>query len=153
MQLFYTDYLDNLNELHTDILRTISDLPHEALDWSPFSDGNSCSVIITHLVGAEKYWLGDVVAGVPSGRDRKAEFGVKNLTVGELEARLQESLSFVGDVLANLVLGDLETSRISPRNDQEVTIAWALDHTLKHTAIHLGHVQITRQLWQEQRED
>jgi uncharacterized damage-inducible protein DinB len=149
MQSFFTDYLSNLNELHTDILRTISDLPHEALDWSPFSGGNSCSVIITHIAGAEKYWLGDVVAGVPSGRDRNAEFSVKNLTVGELEARLQESLSYVGDVLVNLVLGDLETTRISPRNDQEVTIAWALDHTLKHTAVHLGHIQITCQLWEE----
>jgi hypothetical protein len=36
MQSFYTDYLDNLNELHTDILRTINDLPQEGLDWSPF---------------------------------------------------------------------------------------------------------------------
>ena len=150
MQSFYTDYLDNLNELHTDILRTISDLPQEALDWSPFSGGNSCSVIIVHIAGAEKYWLGDVVAGAPSGRDREAEFRVRNLIVAELEAHLQASLAYAGDVLDKLGLGDLETSRISPRNDKEVTVAWALIHALKHTAIHLGHVQITRQLWEEQ---
>ena len=150
MQSFYTDYLDNLNELHTDILQTISDLPQEALDWSPFSGGNSCSVIIVHIAGAEKYWLGDVVAGAPSGRDREAEFRVRNLIVAELEAHLQASLVYAGDVLDKLGLGDLETSRISPRNDKEVTVAWALIHALKHTAIHLGHVQITRQLWEEQ---
>ncbi len=149
MQSFYTDYLDNLNELHAEILRTISDLPQEALDWSPFSGGNSCGVIIAHIAGAEKYWVGDVVAGAPSGRDREAEFRVRNLIVAELEAHLQESLAYVGDVLENLDLGDLETSRISPRNDKEVTVAWALNHALKHTAIHLGHVQITRQLWEE----
>ena len=149
MQLFYTDYLDNLNELHTDILRTINDLPQEALDWSPFPGGNSCSVIISHIAGAEKYWLGDVVAGAPSGRDREAEFRVRNLIVSELEARLQESLTYAEDVLEEIGLGDLETTRISPRNDQEVTVAWALIHALKHTAIHLGHVQITRQLWEE----
>ncbi len=149
MQSFYTDYLDNLNELHTEILQTISDLPQEGLDWSPFSGGNSCGVIIAHIVGAEKYWLGDVVAGAPSGRDREAEFRVRNLKVVELEEHLQESLAYVGDVLGKSGLGDLETSRISPRNDQEVTVAWALNHALKHTAIHLGHVQITRQLWEE----
>ena len=149
MQSFYTAYLDNLNDLHTDILQTISDLSQEALDWSPFSGGNSCNVIITHIAGAEKYWLGDVVAGAPSGRDRETEFRVRNLKVAELEAQLQESLAYVGDVLENLGLGDLETTRRSPRNDQEVTVAWALNHALKHTAIHLGHVQITRQLWEE----
>ena len=150
MQSFYTDYLDNLNELHTEILQTISDLPQEWLYWSLFSGENSCSVIIAHIAGAGKYWLGDVVAGALSGRDREAEFRVRNLKVAELEAHLQESLAYVGDVLDELGLGDLETSRISPRNDQEVTVAWALIHTLKHTAIHLGHVQITRQLWEEQ---
>jgi len=150
MQSFYTEYLDNLNDLHTDILQTISDLSQEALDWSPFSGGNSFTVIITHIAGAEKYWLGDVVAGAPSGRDREDEFRGKNLTFAELEVRLQESLAYAGDVLENLGLGDLETTRRSPRNDQEVTVAWALDHALKHTAIHLGHVQITRQLWEEQ---
>ena len=150
MQSFYTEYLDNLNDLHTDILQTISDLSQEALDWSPFSGGNSFTVIITHIAGAKKYWLGDVVAGAPSGRDREDEFRGKNLTFAELEVRLQESLAYAGDVLENLGLGDLETTRRSPRNDQEVTVAWALDHALKHTAIHLGHVQITRQLWEEQ---
>jgi uncharacterized damage-inducible protein DinB len=149
MQYFFTDYLDNINELHNDILQTIIDLPQEALDWSPFSGGNSCNVIITHIAGAEKYWLGDVVAGVPSGRDREAEFRVKNLTIGELEVHLQGSSAYMRDILENLSLGDLESSRISPRNGQQVTVAWALDHALKHTAIHLGHIQITRQLWEE----
>jgi hypothetical protein len=80
----------------------------------------------------------------------KLNLKVRNLKVAELEAYLQESLAYVGDVLDELGLGDLEISRISPRNDQEVTVAWALIHALKHTAIHLGHVQITRQLWEEQ---
>jgi hypothetical protein len=31
-------------------------------------------------------------------------------------------------------------------------VGWALCHILKHTALHLGHLQITRQLW-EQRQD
>jgi hypothetical protein len=31
-------------------------------------------VIIAHIAEAEKYWLGDVVVGAPSGRDREAEF-------------------------------------------------------------------------------
>jgi len=28
-------------------------------------------------------------------------------------------------------------------------VAWALAHALEHTALHLGHIQIGRELWQE----
>jgi len=30
-------------------------------------------------------------------------------------------------------------------------VAWALLHALDHTAQHLGHMQITRQLWDQER--
>jgi len=147
MQPFYTDYLNNLEELHQEILHTINDLPQEAFDWTPFNGGNSLSVLVVHLTGAERYWIGDVVSGVPSGRDRDSEFKVKNLKPGELTARLQESWSYVAKALENLDLNDLETKRRSPRDDREVSVTWALEHGLKHTAVHLGHIQITRQLW------
>jgi hypothetical protein len=29
-------------------------------------------------------------------------------------------------------------------------IAWSLLHALEHTALHLGHMQLTRQLWEQQ---
>ena len=74
MQSFYADYLNNLEELHEEILHTISGLPQDAFDWTPFPGGNSLSVLIVHLTGAERYWFSDVVAGVPSGRDRESEF-------------------------------------------------------------------------------
>ena len=147
MQTFYTDYLNNLEELHQEILHTINGLSQDAFDWIPFTGGNSLSVLIVHLTGAERYWIGDVVAGVPSGRDRDSEFKVKNLEPGELAAHLQESWSYGAQVLENLDLNDLESKRRSLRNDRDVSVAWALEHALKHTAVHLGHIQITRQLW------
>ena len=119
MQPFYTDYLNNLEDLHQEILYTINDLPQEAFDWTPFNGGNSLSVLIVHLTGAERYWIGDVVSGVPSGRDRESEFKVKNLKPGVLNARLQESWSYVAKALENLDLIDLEAKRRSPRDDRD----------------------------------
>ena len=146
---FFAEYLDNLAELHTEMMKAVHHLPAEALDWVPFPDGNSLSVLIVHSAGSQKYWLGDVVAKEPSGRDRPAEFRVKNVSLQELETRLNESLGYAELVLGKFGMDDLEAARINPRNGQEVTIAWALDHTLKHTAIHLGHIQITCQLWDQ----
>ena len=147
MYQFFADYLDNLAMLHTDMLKAVRHLPAEALDWVPYPGGNSMSVLVVHSVGAEKFWIGDVVAGEPSGRDRPAEFKVQGLSTQELEARLNESLGYAELVLKKLEMDDLKSVRKDPRNDQEITVASALAHTLKHTALHLGHLELTRELW------
>jgi hypothetical protein len=67
-----------------------------------------------------------------------------------LTQRLGENEAYLQHVLETLTLQDLETKRISPRNGREVTVGWALGHALKHTALHVGHLQIMRQLWEQQ---
>jgi uncharacterized damage-inducible protein DinB len=149
MQLFYKEYINNLQELHNEIQSVIEGLPQDALDWIPGNNLNSISVLIFHISGAERYWLGDVVEQFPSGRNREAEFHVRNISIDALITRLNESQEYVSRVLERITLQDLEASRTSHRNNREVTVAWALNHILKHTALHVGHIQITRQLWEQ----
>ena len=150
MQNFFDDYLNNLNELHDDVRAEFDGLPLAALDWVPSPGFNSICVLTVHIAGAERFWLSDVVAGVDSGRDREAEFQAHGLVPEELAGRLSDSWTFVQSVLADLTLADLDTIRISPRSGKEITVSWALGHVLKHTALHLGHLQVTRQLWVDQ---
>ena len=147
MHSFFTDFLRNLEEIHNDIRAAIKGLPQEALDWIPGPGMNSMTILVAHLTGAERYWIGDVVAGDPSGRDREAEFGVSGESEEDLLAKLGEADRYPRQVLEQLSVQALEEKRISPRNGREVTVGWALCHALKHTALHLGHMQITRQLW------
>lgn len=149
MEQFYVDFLDNLADLHAEIMKTIRHLPSEALDWVPFPGGNSLSILVIHVAGAEKFWMGDVVAGEPSHRDRPAEFKARGFSISQLESKLNESLGYAELVLGKFTLADLSAPRIHPRNEQEITAGWALEHTLKHTALHLGHLEITRQLWDQ----
>jgi uncharacterized damage-inducible protein DinB len=151
MNGFYTSYLERLELLHAEIDKAIQGLPQEALDWSPGSEMNTIAVLITHLAGAERYWIGDVGAGEPSGRDRAAEFRVQGLSSEALQKRLTETSQYARQTLSRFTLEDLEQTRISPRDGQEANLAWCLLHALQHTGIHLGHIQLTRQLW-EQRE-
>jgi uncharacterized damage-inducible protein DinB len=150
MQKFFDDYLKNLNELHDDVRSAIKGLPLTALDWTPYPGFNSISVLAVHIAGAERYWLSDVIAGIDSGRDREAEFQVRNLEPEVITGRLTDSWGFVQGVLAELTLQDLDAKCISPRDGREVAVGWALGHVLKHTALHVGHIQITRQLWGNQ---
>lgn len=150
MQTFFTNYLNNLQELHDEIRNAVKGLPHNALDWVSGSDINSLNVLVVHLTGAERYWISDVIAGEPSGRDRESEFKVRGLSADELIQRLSENEAYIQKALETFTLQELDEKRISSRNGREVTVGWALCHALKHTALHLGHIQIMRQLWEQQ---
>lgn len=148
MNSFYADYLLSLKEIHDDIRNAVKGLLPEELDWSSGTEMNSLTVMVVHLIGAERYWIGDVVLGESSGRDRDSEFMVRGLSAADLVSRLEEIETYIRKALETLSLQELQEKRLSPRNDREVTVGWALCHALKHTALHSGHIQLTRQMWE-----
>lgn len=148
MQPFFEDYLGFLEERHHDILKALDGLPPAALDWSPGKGMNSISVLIFHLTGAERYWIGDVAARDPFPRDREAEFKVHDVGVDVLRKRLMDNITYARKMLDKLTVQDLEAERTSPRDGEKGTVAWALIHALEHMTNHLGHIQLTRQLWE-----
>jgi uncharacterized damage-inducible protein DinB len=149
MQTFYKEYLNVLQTCHTDILKALDGLPPAALDWISGPEMNSISVLVFHLTGAERYWIGDVAVQEPSNRDRDAEFKVRDLEVNVLKKRLDDCLAYAHKALEKLTLQDLEESRVSPRDGHKFTVAWSLLHALEHANLHLGHIQIARQMWME----
>ncbi len=149
MLKFFEDYLDRLERCHNDILQAIENLPPAALDWNPGPQMNSISVMLFHLTGAERFWIGDIALQDPSNRDREAEFKVVNVEVDTLNKRLDDNLHYARTVLDKLSLQDLETLRSTPRDGNQYTVAWALLHALEHSSIHLGQIQLTRQLWEQ----
>lgn len=149
MHTFFANYLKNIEEIHNDIHVAISGLSREALDWTPGSGMNSLSVMVIHLIGAERYWIGDVIVGEPSDRDRESEFRVQGFSESDLLEKLAEFERYVQKALEAISVNVLEEKRVSPRNGREVTAGWALCHALKHTALHVGQIQIMRQLWEQ----
>ena len=152
MDQFFVDYLERLQTLDKDFVASFDGLPAEALDWIPGEEMNSFVILVVHTTAAARYWIGDVPLGEPSGRQRSEEFKAQGLSSDELKARFATLETYVAGALERLNVADLgKTIRYNhPMNGaQETTIGSALLHALDHTALHLGHAQITRQLWEQ----
>ena len=145
---FYETFFDRFHELHAEIKQALDALPAGALDWKPGVEMNSVSVILSHIIGAERFLIGDVVMGEPSNRDREAEFHVAGVDKQNLLQRLTTTEDYLKGALEKLSLDDLETQRIHPRHGNQVSVAWAILHALEHAATHVGHIQLTVQMWQ-----
>ena len=149
MDRYFEDVLERLEFLHAEIERAIAGLSVAALDWMPAPGANAIGALVVHLTGAERYWIGTVIGGEPSDRVRESEFLADGLAVFDLQQRLDDLDRLAPTVLGALSLDDLARPCRVPRDGRTVTVGWALAHAIEHTAVHVGHIQLTRQLWEQ----
>jgi uncharacterized damage-inducible protein DinB len=144
-------YLERIEDLRGQIGSILQTLPAEALNWRPDENSddhamNSIAVLAAHAAGAEHFWIGEVIGGLPPTRDRAAEFETVVGDTAVLQQTLQTVHQQTRTILQNLTQEDLEGTRQA--HGREAPVRWALLHVIDHTALHLGHIQITAQLWQ-----
>ncbi len=149
MLKFYADLYEILENMHGLIKKSIRGLSQESLDWKPGHEMNSICTLTVHITGAESYWINDVIGLGHSNREREKEFLANQLNQEELFRLLDETLEKSRMVLDTLEMSDVDLIRISPRDGRAFSTTWCLLHAIEHTALHLGQVQITRQLLEQ----
>lgn len=147
MEIMLVEIAERLEAMQRAIEGAIEGLPDEALDWQPGPGMNSLGVLVTHTIGAQRFWIGDVAGGDDSGRNREAEFRANGIGAAELIERSRAVLTHSRSVLGGLSPVDLSVVRAVATSGRRVTTTWAILHALEHTALHTGHIEITRQLW------
>lgn len=150
MNAFYTDYAERLATQVAAMQKTLNGLPDAALDWAPADGMNSLAVLATHTAGSTRFWIGDVAGRDFSGRVRAEEFKVSDISVAELDQLLSAMLAHSQQMLAGLTAEEWTDTRQIPGQSRVVSVGWALLHALEHIAEHVGHAQITRELWDRQ---
>ncbi|GAB4430619.1 MAG: hypothetical protein Kow0031_11510 [Anaerolineae bacterium] len=148
MLAIFTEIGNLLEKSHDSIKAALAGLPPEALEWTPAPGANSMGVLVVHLAGAQRYWIGAVAAGGDYQRDRAAEFAAHSFNEAQLCALLDDTLAESRAALAQITPLHLDEVRSAPRDGRRVTVAWAILHALEHTALHTGHIQVTRDVWQ-----
>ncbi len=145
-------YLHMINDLRQQVADIVRDLPATALNWRPLPQvedhaTNSLAVLAAHIAGAEHFWVAEVIAGEPPTRDRPAEFALVVQGPDELLVRLAAVAEETNRLLTALPASTLEEQR--QVQGRQVSVRWGLLHVIDHTALHLGHMQITYQLWMD----
>jgi uncharacterized damage-inducible protein DinB len=144
------NYLQRIEDLRGQVGDLIANLSPEALNWRPIEGDeehstNSLAVLAAHVAGAEHFWIAEVVGRYPPTRDRDAEFLAKATDVSGLLSRLEAVGTETRQVFSTLTQADLDGTREA--RGRTVSVRWGILHVIDHTSLHLGHMQITYQLW------
>jgi TolB-like protein len=106
---------------------------------------------VAHVAGSQRWWIGEILGGRNMHRDREAEFRADDLPAEALLDGLDKTMALTREVLASVTSEMLDETR--NYKGQQVTVRYILARVLGHVALHVGHIQITRQLWDMQQGD
>jgi hypothetical protein len=140
------------HQVHDQLRDEINGLDANALNWVPTAGANSISTIITHLVCSEAETL-QCVAGLRCERDRDAEFAGKELTMDEVLELVDGA-----DDLITAVKPHLDPDRLKavfalptlPAKEVRSGLTWLVGN-YGHAREHVGHIQLTKQLFQDEK--
>lgn len=149
-----------LKKSASEALEQLVGIPDDDLnDWRPaggLRDINTFYGLATHLVGAGEFWILEAAGGQDQHRQRLAEFRARG-TVDDLRLRYDRWLADAADVIDSMTDERLAEMYRRPANPEQgvsaaqFTVAECIVHAVEHTALHTGHLQIQRQLWEAER--
>ena len=149
MEPFVATIVGLWRELHQQVREEIRGLDAEALNWAPGPDTNSIGVLGTHLLGSEMEML-RMVRGLPTDRDRPAEFRVHPQSAAELERLLDAADAALEEHGPAITAEDLAATRTNPRRGPNTGGYWLVSN-YGHANQHLAVLQLTKQLYRQQR--
>ena len=117
----------------------------------PLEGANSAFVIGAHVLGNARAWVLGIACGQSIVRDRPAEFASRG-SFEDFDKAASKVCHEIAQALQKLDPSDLDR-RFKPSQElwgagevKEVSRRMALADVLEHAALHLGHVQMTRDL-------
>lgn len=125
------------------MLNIVASLGDERINRRPdLPETNSPFAILTHCVGMSEYWLGSVLCGRPSMRDRDSEFRARG-TVDEIRQAVDTLKQQIRKDIAQAWAGD---HPVDPVHSRYKTRQDVLLHCYTELAQHHGQMELTRDI-------
>ncbi|MGZ5305334.1 MAG: DinB family protein [Actinomycetota bacterium] len=120
----------------------------DALNRRPAGDDtNPIAVLAVHALNSTRWWLSVALGGPVPERDRPSEFLTTVAGAHELLGVFDAIAADCRALLSTDATFDPGAIREDPRDGDHVTAAWALIHAVEHLREHVGHAELTRQLF------
>ena len=154
-------YRGMFDDRYAEIDELLADLPAEALLWKPFESspwkGTSGQLgwIIAHAMSSAIYlmrraeWtMGKREWKEIEGDQGRDEFSQANHDPENMRQRAKLTHDLINQMLDSITTTDLDASRPHPKRPEMVfTARYDIIHAFEHFSQHIGHAQLTRQLW------
>lgn len=140
---------------HRNMTQMIADLPDEALIWQPANDMGSLSGLVCHTMYCEVYAIrraaGEDVSYCVEADD--ADEDDSTWRTAERREQLIERIA-EGDAIMKRILPVMTVAGMEKRfsawgNDAIHSGGDLIAKAATHTTMHWGHMQMTRQLWEQ----
>jgi uncharacterized damage-inducible protein DinB len=141
---------DHLDDVWNSLLAAVREIDDDLFQWRPGPEFNSVAILLRHLAGSERWWIGEQIGGVPAHRDRDAEFVHDSPPRAEVLRGVEEARALTRRVLSGVTAADLaapvsaKTKRLS--SPEQPNKYWALLHYLEHLGYHRGQILLLRNL-------
>ena len=146
-------YVDQLHRLFDRLEGGVRGLDETSLNWKPpVAEPNSIFVLATHIMGNAEGWILGIICGQHIPRDRDAEFVSAGSTAAPLLERAHELLPRIDAGLSALPDGAMDDMRDPTQalwgvgTTHPVSIREAIMHVIEHAAMHLGHIDMVKEL-------
>jgi uncharacterized damage-inducible protein DinB len=143
---------DVLERIARSVLDELESLSDELLNQPvPVPEANTLFALATHLVGAGEFWVLTLAGGRHVDRVREAEFRASG-TYADLADRYSKWIDALRDVLSTLSADAFDRPADPPAEyrgslgDAPMSVRACVLHAVEHSAIHLGHIQLTRSM-------
>jgi uncharacterized damage-inducible protein DinB len=143
---------DVLERIGRSVLDELESLSDELLNQPvPVPEANTLFALATHLVGAGEFWVLTLAGGRHVDRVRQAEFRASG-TYADLSDRYTKWIDALRNVLSNLPADAFDRPADPPAEyrgslgDAPMSVRACVLHAVEHSAIHLGHIQLTRSM-------
>ncbi len=141
---------DHLEEVWSSLLDEVASVDDRLFQWRPGPQFNSIAILLRHLAGSQRWWIGEAIGGVPSHRVRETEFAHDEPPRAEVLKAVEDARALARRVLADLTIQDLQAETAVAvtrgRPERRPSKLWALLHYLEHLGYHRGQILLLRNL-------
>jgi len=147
------EYVASIDKRFELICGVLDELTPAQLDAKPpVAGANSAWVLAQHTLGNARAWVLGIAAGQPIERDRPGEFASAGNDAAAFRAAAQRFSREMTDALAAMTAADVDRRLVPAKvlwgenEPHEISVRRALVQVIEHASLHLGHLEMTRDL-------